>query len=247
MFMGIRTRYAITAALLLFAGSVPANAQTGIDAQENVFGATNINAVVGHGGLTAGISRDGDVTVLSWPSPSYNDQLAYRSSHALDARSQPRFGALEGAGLFLGLRCDLTGGGTKITWLRGPQEDDAAAHTQTLHGAITVFGALDIAARAARRLGHHTQAKRWEDRALELRRAIEANFYDPVDQVFFMSESGRLPILASGLTPTGPTAWLVWPCTLVPFEDDRIQRQLQRDYGIIEPVLNLNGKGGSTT
>ena len=116
--MEIRTRYAVAAALLSFAGSFPANAQTGIDAQENVFGATNINAVVGHGGLTAGISRDGDVTVLSWPSPSYNDQLAYRSSNALDARTLPRFGALEGAGLFLGLRCDFTDGSTRSTWLR---------------------------------------------------------------------------------------------------------------------------------
>lgn len=124
------------------------------------------------------------------------------------------------------------------------QEDDAAAHTQTLHGAITVFGALDMAARAARRLGHDDAALRWEDRARELRRAIEVSFYDPDEQVFFMSESARLPIQASGLTPTGPTAWLVWPCTLLPFDDARMQRQIQRDYAIIEPVLKLETKGG---
>lgn len=131
------------------------------------------------------------------------------------------------------------------TGLHAPaQEDDSAAHTQTLHGAITVFGALDIASRAARRLGYDVTAKRWERRAVELRLAIEKHFYDPEEQVFFMSESGRLPIQASGLTPTGPTAWLVWPCTLLPFEDERIQRQLQRDYSVIEPALNLEGKGG---
>ncbi|MFW5741568.1 MAG: hypothetical protein ACOC1F_14535, partial [Myxococcota bacterium] len=106
------------------------------------------------------------------------------------------------------------------------------------------FGALDIAARAARRLGRDDTAKRWEERAGELRGAIQENFYDADAGVFFMTESDRLPIQASGLTPTGPTAWLVWPCTLFPFEDARIQRQLQRDYEIIEPVLKLEAKGG---
>ncbi len=131
------------------------------------------------------------------------------------------------------------------TGLHAPaQEDDSAAHTQTLHGAITVFGALDIAARAARRLGRDSLARRWENRARELRSAIQDHFYEPDEQVFFMTDSGRLPIQASGLVPTGPTAWLVWPCTLFPFEDDRIQRQLHRDYGIIEPVLKLETKGG---
>lgn len=124
------------------------------------------------------------------------------------------------------------------------QEDDSAGYTQTLHGAITVFGALDIAARGARLLGRDEAAERWEARALEVRAAIETNFYDAEEGVFFMSESGRLPIMASGLIPVGPTAWLVWPCTLYPFDDPRIQRQLRRDYEVIEPVMNLETNGG---
>lgn len=71
---------------------------TGIDAQENVFGATNIHAVTGHGRIALGVSQDGDLTVLSGPSPSVNDQLTYLSSNDLEARSMPRFGAPEGLG-----------------------------------------------------------------------------------------------------------------------------------------------------
>jgi hypothetical protein len=98
------------------AGS-PAFAQSGIDAQENLFGATNVGAIVGHGGLSAAVSETGDITVLSWPNPSTNDQLGYVSSNALDARQQPRFGAPEGAGVVLGLQLH-SGDATEIRWLR---------------------------------------------------------------------------------------------------------------------------------
>jgi len=131
------------------------------------------------------------------------------------------------------------------TGLHAPaQEDDQAAHTQTLHGAIAVFGALDIAARAARRLGHDEHAERWEQRAIELRDAIGEHFYDPEEQVYFMTDSGRLPIQASGMVPIGPTAWLVWPFSLFAFGDEQIQRQLQRDWEIVDPVIGLETPGG---
>jgi hypothetical protein len=131
------------------------------------------------------------------------------------------------------------------TGLHAPaQEDDQATFSQTLHGAITVFGALDIGARAARLLGEDAAAERWEHRAAELRDAIETHFYDPSAQTFFMTDSDRLPMMASGLTPTGPTAWMIWPCTMMDFGDPRVDRQLARDYGIIEPVVNLTPPGG---
>ncbi len=66
-------------------------------------GATNIETTVGNGGLTAGVSKDGDLTMLSWPSPSYYDQMHYMTTNDPDAREQPRFGALEGMGSFAGL------------------------------------------------------------------------------------------------------------------------------------------------
>jgi hypothetical protein len=85
---------------------------THVDNIEHIFGASNINAVAGHGRLTAGISREGDVSVLTWPTPSCCDQLLYLSSNALDVRTRPHFGALEGMGITLGL---TTGGATH--WL----------------------------------------------------------------------------------------------------------------------------------
>ena len=55
---------------------------------------------------------------MSWPSPSYADQLGYLSSNDLEARSLPRLGAPEGAGLFLGLLIEKGDGSREVTWLR---------------------------------------------------------------------------------------------------------------------------------
>jgi len=126
-----------------------AHAQSGIDAMENLFGATNVGAITGHGGMAAAVSPEGDITVLTWPTPSTSDQLAYVSSNALDARDQPRFGAPEGAGVVLGLRV-----GGQVHWLRegsatqdyGPA-DGANPHTvyrrDDLGLTATVVDAVD--------------------------------------------------------------------------------------------------------
>jgi GH15 family glucan-1,4-alpha-glucosidase len=66
-------------------------------------GATNIEATLGNTGLTAGVSQDGDLTMISWPSPSYFDHMHYLTTNAPDARQRPRFGATEGMGAFAGL------------------------------------------------------------------------------------------------------------------------------------------------
>ena len=44
------------------------------------------------------------------------------------------------------------------------QEDDSGEIVQTIHGAATVFGALEISARAARFIGEGGDARRWEKR-----------------------------------------------------------------------------------
>jgi hypothetical protein len=111
------------AALLLAA--TPAAAAPPLDYIEQLFGATNVNAVAGHGGLTAGVSAEGDLTVLSWPGPGLYDQLAYLSSNDPAARAKPHFGAADGMGSFLGLRL-TTAAGTRVAWLRGP----SFTHTQ---------------------------------------------------------------------------------------------------------------------
>lgn len=108
--------------LLLLCGIASPNAvraQTNIDGIENIYGATNVHAVTGHGRMSAGVSSTGDLTVLTWPSPSFSDQLAYVTSNAFDAREQPRFGAVEQAGSFLGLYVDV-GAISMLTWLRDP-------------------------------------------------------------------------------------------------------------------------------
>lgn len=110
----------------LLGAAAPARAaDPPIDFGEQIFGATNTHAVAGEGGLTAGISNDGDLTVLSWPSPGVEDQLAYFTSNAPDARQLPHRGAADGMGSFVGLVVD-TASGRKVTWLRDP----AWTHTQ---------------------------------------------------------------------------------------------------------------------
>src|SRR5689334_14141549 len=64
------------AALLFVAGTARADV-TAVDMQEHLFGVSNVNAVAGHGGLTVGISVDGDLSLLSWPNPTFADQLHY--------------------------------------------------------------------------------------------------------------------------------------------------------------------------
>jgi hypothetical protein len=137
----VRFTFAARVLALLIALGAPAGADSGIDAIEHTFGATNINAVTGHGRLSVGVSADGDVTVLTWPSPSFTDQLGYLSSNDFHARSLPRLGAPEGAGLFLGLLIDRGAGTREVSWLRDRQRwqiaqdygDDDGANIVTRH------------------------------------------------------------------------------------------------------------------
>jgi hypothetical protein len=69
-------------------------------------GATNVNAALGSGKLTAAFSRCGELTVLKWPGPSYYGQLDYLASNAPDARTRPPFGALDSQGAFPGIAQD---------------------------------------------------------------------------------------------------------------------------------------------
>lgn len=101
-------------------------APDGANAIELQLGATNVNAALGSGALTAAFSRCGELTVLKWPGPSYYDQLQYLSSNAANARLLPHLGALDDQGAFPGLAYRTTSGRSGFTWLR----DDAWTHTQ---------------------------------------------------------------------------------------------------------------------
>ena len=89
------------------------------------FGATNVNAALGNGALTAAFSRCGELTVLKWPGPSYYNQLAYLTDNVANARTLPHLGALEAMGAFPGLFYETTSG-SGFTWLR----DGAWTHAQ---------------------------------------------------------------------------------------------------------------------
>ncbi len=93
-------------------------AASDIDGMEHLFGATNVNAMAGNGGLSVGVARTGELTVFRWPSPSYYDQVHYLTSRDQDAREQPYFGAKPNEGVFAGLLYTIRGGDVRLSWFR---------------------------------------------------------------------------------------------------------------------------------
>ncbi|MAD61332.1 MAG: hypothetical protein CMH49_07465 [Myxococcales bacterium] len=122
------------------------------------------------------------------------------------------------------------------------QEDDQAEVSQTLHGAITTFGSLHLAARAAELLGKTEALNRWGQRAHELREAILDELWSEEEQRF---ETDALASWNPGSAASGPTAWLVWPHTLLPLDDPKVQQQLNHDMAAIIPALTLEARGGA--
>lgn len=102
------------ACAVLFAASVtPSLAGTPTPGMEQLFGPTTVNAVTGNGGLSAGVSRRGELVVLKWPSPSYFDHLNYRTQFPGAAQIEDydeHFGAGERAGSFPCLWVDVVEG-----------------------------------------------------------------------------------------------------------------------------------------
>lgn len=122
------------------------------------------------------------------------------------------------------------------TGLQAPaNEDDNAAFTATLHGATSVFAALEASARLARLTDHATEAARWERRASELRDAAIRAFYDPARGRFINDVTGAAAA-NPGSSTLGATSWLVWPARLLPFSDPRMARQVRYD---LEQVLAI--------
>ncbi len=118
------------------------------------------------------------------------------------------------------------------------QEDDNAAFTQSLHGGTTVFAALEAAARLARFVGSEPDATRWEHRAGELRDVLVRRFYNARDRRFLNDVTGSATT-NPGSAPLGPTAWLVWPSRLLPYDDPRVAQQVRFDLGRV--LVSLRG------
>lgn len=103
-----------TGALLPARSQTPAECFDPNEPTPETFGPTDISAVTGNQGLSVGVNPDATVTVLKWPSPSFYDQIKYRTSD----RSRPRFGALPNEGAFLGLGFKQGDEPWKFNWLR---------------------------------------------------------------------------------------------------------------------------------
>jgi len=91
---------------------------------EDLYGPGNVTGISGNGGLTAGFGYAGELTVLRWPTPSYHDQIRYRTpflTNACPERKKPRNGADENMGSFAGLvlvtEQDPQG---RLSWFRDP-------------------------------------------------------------------------------------------------------------------------------
>jgi len=83
---------------------------------ESVFGPTNVNGVSGNGHLAAGFSREGELTVLRWPTPSHFDQVSYLTRDYYAAR----MGADPNDGSFAGIAW-TSGEASGMSWFRDPE------------------------------------------------------------------------------------------------------------------------------
>jgi len=114
------------------------------------YGATDISAITGNGGLTVALNEAGTITVFKWPNPSYYDQVKYLTT----TRDAPRLGALENEGVFTGLYYQ-TEEGEGFVWLRdlpheqfyGSYSPDKPISTSVIVG--TLFGDEDLKIRVA--------------------------------------------------------------------------------------------------
>jgi len=84
-------------------------------------GPTDITATTGNQRLSVALNDEGTVTVLRWPSPSYYDQIKYRTFD----RSQPHMGSLPNEGAFIGLAWRAgSGSDWQFTWMRDVLQDE---------------------------------------------------------------------------------------------------------------------------
>lgn len=79
-----------------------------------IYGPTDVGATAGNGSLSAAVNPQGTLSVLRWPSPSYYDQLNYKT---ID-RDLPRRGLEPNEGAFSGLVLRLRNGERQLRWLR---------------------------------------------------------------------------------------------------------------------------------
>lgn len=120
-------------------------------------------------------------------------------------------------------------------------EDDNATFTQTLHGAVTVQGSLELASQFAKASAHAEEAARWHARALELQTAIATHLFDAKTGLFTAGDNAASNPGSQG---SGPTAWLVWPMRVFPWTDPRVDAQLKADLTGVQTIIALTDPEG---
>ncbi len=96
---------------------------------ESILGTGNVEGVSSNGSMAVGVAPEGELTVLKWPSPSYDDQVRYLTPMFLGQDTGPwRAAAYNGArardGIFAGLAYhSISDSG--VTWFRSREEDDS--------------------------------------------------------------------------------------------------------------------------
>ncbi|TNF24656.1 MAG: hypothetical protein EP329_24545 [Deltaproteobacteria bacterium] len=129
------------------------------------------------------------------------------------------------------------------TGLHAPaNEDDNVIFTQTLHGAATTWLAIDRAVAAAEALSHADEAARWGARADELKSAILDGLYDPESGLF---DEGLSELQNPGNAAGGASSWMVWPARLLPYDDERVQRQMRVNLDLADARLDPKNGGAA--
>ncbi|MDQ4024214.1 MAG: hypothetical protein M3217_01820, partial [Actinomycetota bacterium] len=110
---------ALVAGASLLGSPAPLRAQPPPDCaganEPEEYGPTDMTATSGNQSLSAGFNEKATITVLKWPSPSFYDQVKYRTI----GRDQPRLGALPNEGAFLGLAWRTASAAKwQLEWLR---------------------------------------------------------------------------------------------------------------------------------
>lgn len=129
---------------------------------------------------------------------------------------------------------------------RAAHEDDNIVPSRTIHGASTVWLALNSALKAARALGAPEDAARYRRRRDELRAAIDAHLWDPDAGAYSRGKSFLDHVLEHHRVPdvfralpilpgTGGNTTVAWPDQLVPSDHPRMRQHLDHLWAVIEP------------
>ena len=177
--------------LALVASAAPVHAQTtGACFDDSAptpegYGPTDISATTGNGALSVALNPDATVTVLKWPSPSFYDQIKYRTTD----RAEPRFGALRNEGAFIGIAWRRRAGAKwTFTWLRNwrstqrfaDDDNDEVVTTYRRRSAGLKVKLRDVVAADSDVLFRHIVVRRSARSPARLVRVISFANFNPV-------------------------------------------------------------------